>query len=93
MVRKIVAAVLLYAFARSATYAQVQNISEHCFGISPQRTVAIEEVTTTPQNFVRNHANVEAAINGPISAAKIRSITKRKELLILQMVISLLMEI
>ena len=45
-------------------------ISDHCFGISPQKNVAIEEVTTTPQNFVRNHANVEAAINGPYFGGK-----------------------
>jgi len=75
MDRKTLFAALLYA-ATSAVPAQTQNmpsnLSEHCFEISENRNIAMQEVATTPGQFLKDSKNsgVESAINGTYFGGK-----------------------
>ena len=73
MERRTLLSILLYA-ALNVMSNSAQNkpadLSEHCFEISNDRKIAIEQVTTTPETFLRLHPNVDAAINGPYIGGK-----------------------
>mgnify|MGYP001565585303 CR=1 FL=1 len=40
------------------------NLQEYCFKISRHKSIAIREMNTTPEQFIRENADVEAVING-----------------------------
>jgi len=40
------------------------NLEEYCFSVSPNKYIAMREVDTTPEQFLRDNPTVEAAING-----------------------------
>jgi len=41
------------------------NLEEHCFTISPLKSIAMREDNTTPRQFLEENPGAEAAINGP----------------------------
>ena len=69
MRRRTLLTMLLYPVVTSAQVLSSQqkssNISEHFFDISENQKIGIRELTTTPQKFVENNSDIEAAINGP----------------------------
>lgn len=40
------------------------RLEEYCFQISPAKSIGMRQVDTTPERFLRENPNVEAAING-----------------------------
>ena len=46
-------------------YNKFADISEYCFEISPQVSIAVKEEKTPPREFLKRNEGVEAAINGP----------------------------
>lgn len=43
---------------------QDSKLEEYCFSVSPNKSIAMRSIDTTPEQFLRDNPNVEAAING-----------------------------
>jgi len=52
-----------YLLAPNLSSAQ-SNLEEYCFKISPNKSIAMREVNTTPEQFLKENPDVEAVING-----------------------------
>ena len=46
-------------------FADKKKFDEYCFRIKPDLSMGVREITTTPEKFLQNNENVQAAINGP----------------------------
>ncbi len=47
------------------TFANPRNFEEYCFQISPSEGIAIRDVDTTPEQFIKENPEIKAVINGP----------------------------
>lgn len=41
------------------------NLEEYCFLISPHKSIAMRDINSTPEQFLKDNPSVQAAINGP----------------------------